>query len=177
MTDNRPNNLRPDWDSYFIQLIKITATRSSCKKLKVGCMLVKDNRIISQGYNGHIAGCSHKSCLRNGHEVATVHAEQNAIADCAKRGVSCNNCKAYITHFPCLDCTKIMLSAGIKQIIYVNDYNNDDLVIQLCKEVGCEIKKVNDKEIELNEKNDSEEVIVNKFEINNDLTYFNYWFF
>ena len=177
MTDNRPNNNRPDWDSYFIQLIKITATRSSCKKLKVGCMLVKDNRIISQGYNGHIAGCSHKSCLRNGHEVATVHAEQNAIADCAKRGVSCNNCKAYITHFPCLDCTKIMLSAGIKQIIYVNDYNNDDLVIQLCKEVGCEIKKVNDKEIELNEKNDSEEVIVNKFEINNDLTYFNYWFF
>ena len=177
MTDNRPNNLRPDWDSYFIQLIKITATRSSCKKLKVGCMLVKDNRIISQGYNGHIAGCSHKSCLRNGHEVATVHAEQNAIADCAKRGVSCNNCKAYITHFPCLDCTKIMLSAGIKQIIYVNDYNNDDLVIQLCKEVGCEIKKVNDKESELNEKNDSEEVIVNKFEINNDLTYFNYWFF
>ena len=70
-----------------------------------------------------------------------------------------------------------MLSAGIKQIIYVNDYNNDDLVIQLCKEVGCEIKKVNDKENELNEKNDSEEVMVNKFEINNDLTYFNYWFF
>jgi len=171
---------RPDWDSYFIELIKITATRSSCKKLKVGCMLVKDNRIISQGYNGHIAGCSHKSYLRDGHEVATVHAEQNAIADCAKRGVSCNNCKAYITHFPCLNCTKIMLSAGIKQIIYVNDYNNDCLVNQICEEAGCEIKKVNKTIYEIknfeNEENE-ENVKVEKFAYNNDLTFFNYWFF
>lgn len=132
---------RPDWDTYFVELIKITATRSSCRKLNVGCMLVKDNRIVSQGYNGFISGCKHESCNRDGHEVATVHAEQNAIADCAKRGVSCNGCKAYITHYPCLNCVKILLSAGIKEIIYLHDYNNDDLVIYFCEQLNCIIRK------------------------------------
>ena len=133
---------RPDWDSYFIELIKITATRSSCKKLKVGCMLVKDNRIISQGYNGHIAGCTHKSYLRDGHEVATVHAEQNAIADCAKRGVSSDGCTAYITHYPCYNCMKLMVSCGINSIKYINDYKNDELVCKLANEKNIEILKI-----------------------------------
>ena len=133
---------RPDWDTYFGELIKITATRSSCQKLHVGCMLVKDNRIVAQGYNGFIAGCEHKSCRRDGHEVATVHAEQNAITDCAKRGVSCDNCKAYITHYPCLNCAKLLLSSGIKEIIYLNDYNNDELVSEFCKQCNCKIRQL-----------------------------------
>ena len=133
--------IRPSWNEYFAELIKITATRSSCKKLHVGCMLVKDNRIVAQGYNGHISGCKHESYSVNNHEVSTVHAEQNAIADCAKRGVSCNNCTAYITHFPCLNCAKLLLSSGIKEIIYINDYN-DPLVYWLCCQKKCSILQV-----------------------------------
>ena len=73
----------------FCKNCKSNFERSSCHRLQVGCLLVKDNRIISQGYNGHLPGAPHKSIVRNNHEQATVHAEQNAICDCAKRGVSC----------------------------------------------------------------------------------------
>ena len=136
---------RPTWNEYFRDLVELTATRSSCTKLHVGCILVRDNRIISQGYNGFLAGCTHTSQKRDGHEVATVHAEQNAIVDCAKRGVSCNECKAYITHFPCLNCTKILLSAGIAEIWYINDYNNDPLVETICNEMNCKIQQLPEK--------------------------------
>ena len=66
--------------------------------------------------------------MRDGQEQATVHAEQNAISDCAKRGVSCEDCTAYITHYPCIICCRILLAAGIKNIKYINNYNNDELV-------------------------------------------------
>ena len=104
---------RPDWDSYFTEIVEVTARRSPCSRLKVGCLLVKDNRIVSQGYNGFLPGRPHESIVRDGHEQATVHAEQNAICDCAKRGVECNNSTAYITHYPCIICTRILLAAGI----------------------------------------------------------------
>ena len=77
----------PSWDEYFKNLTLMTASRSKCDRLQVGCILVKDNRIISQGYNGHLPGLKHESIIRNNHEQATLHAEQNAIVDCAKRGV------------------------------------------------------------------------------------------
>ena len=120
--------IRLSWDEYFSEIVKVTAKRSPCDRLKVGCILVKDNRIISQGYNGFLPGCPHKSIVRDNHEQATVHAEQNAIADCAKRGVSCNGSTAYITHYPCIICTRMLLASGIKEIKYLEDYHNDDLV-------------------------------------------------
>ena len=120
--------IRPTWDMYFKQIIQVTATRSTCSRLQVGCILVKDNRIISQGYNGFLPGCPHESKVRDGHELATVHAEQNAITDCANRGVSTNNATAYITHYPCINCMKILCASGIKEIKYINDYKNDELV-------------------------------------------------
>ena len=81
---------KPDWwDEYFKKLVLVTSERSPCERLQVGCILVKDNRIVSQGYNGFLPGCEHKSIIRDNHEQATVHAEQNAIADCAKRGAAC----------------------------------------------------------------------------------------
>ena len=89
---------------------------------------MKDNRIISQGYNGFLPGCPHDSIVRDGHEQATIHAEQNALCDCAKRGVSCDNSIAYITHYPCLICARLLLASGIKEIRYIDDYNNDALV-------------------------------------------------
>ena len=133
---------RPTWKEYFRDLVTLTATRSSCSRLHVGCILVRDNYIVSQAYNGFLAECPHESHIRDNHEQATVHAEQNAIADCAKRGVSCNNCEAYITHYPCLNCAKLLLSAGIKKIYYINNYNNDLLVAKFCEQMKCEIKQL-----------------------------------
>jgi len=120
--------MRLNWDEYFAEIAKVTAKRSACDRLQVGCVLVRDNRIISQGYNGFLPGCPHESIIRNDHEEATVHAEQNAIADCAKRGVICDGATAYITHYPCIICTRILLASGIKHIKYLQDYKNDSLV-------------------------------------------------
>ncbi len=133
---------RPTWDEYFKEIVQVTAKRSSCERLQVGCILVRDNRIISQGYNGFLPGCEHKSIIRDGHEQATVHAEQNAIADCAKRGVSCEGCIAYITHYPCIICCRILLASGIKHIKYISDYKNDSLVEYFTSNMGISIHKL-----------------------------------
>lgn len=138
---NNDNYSRPDWDTYFKEIVKVTSMRSPCQRLKVGCLLVKDNRIVSQGYNGFLPGCPHNSIVRDDHEQATIHAEQNAICDCANRGVSCNNSTAYLTHYPCLICARLLFASGINSIKYIDNYKNDDLVqyfadqknIQLCK--------------------------------------------
>ena len=124
---------RPSWNEYFKEIVQITSKRSSCNRLQVGCLLVKDNRIISQGYNGFLPGLPHESIIRDNHEQATVHAEQNAISDCAKRGVSCIGSTAYITHYPCINCFKILAASGIKEIRYINDYRNDEVVKKLAE--------------------------------------------
>ena len=134
--------MRPNWDEYFKKITLVTSERSPCERLKVGCVLVKNNRIISQGYNGFLPGCPHKSIVRNNHEQATVHAEQNAIADCAKRGVNCNESIAYITHYPCIICTRILLAAGIKEIKYINDYHNDELVDIFVKQCNVKVSNI-----------------------------------
>ena len=130
--------IRPTWDEYFTKIVEATRERSPCHRLQVGCLLVKDNRIVSQGYNGFLPGCDHTSVVRDGHEQATVHAEQNALMDCAKRGVSCNNSTAYITHYPCIICTRLLLAAGIREIKYLINYKNDELVSNFCKQ--CDVK-------------------------------------
>ena len=136
------NNSRLSWDEYFSKIVSVTAERSPCDRLKVGCILVKDNRIISQGYNGFLPGCPHNSIVRNNHEQATVHAEQNAICDCAKRGVSCKDSVAYITHYPCIICTRILLASGIKEIKYLEDYKNDKLVEIFIKQLNISLIKI-----------------------------------
>ena len=136
------NNYRPSWEQYFKTIVSETSSRSPCHRLQVGCLLVRDNRIISQGYNGFLPGAPHESIVENNHEQATVHAEQNAIADCAKRGVSCNGCTAYITHYPCINCFKIMAASGIKRINYINDYRNDKNVDKLSHLSNVIIQKI-----------------------------------
>ena len=133
---------RPHWDEYFKEIVQVTSSRSPCDRLHVGCLLIHDNRIISQGYNGFLPGCQHTSVIRDNHEQATVHAEQNALCDCAKRGVSCNNCIAYITHYPCLICTRLLIAAGISQIKYINNYQNDDLVVYFLNQKGIPIQQI-----------------------------------
>ena len=132
-------------DNHYMQLainlarerIGLTGSNPS-----VGCIIVKDNRIISQGYNGFLPGCPHKSFVRDNHEQATVHAEQKAVADCARRGVSCDGCTAYITHYPCIHCFKIMAASGIKEIKYINDYKNDKNVMKLSQLSDVRICKI-----------------------------------
>lgn len=128
---------RISWDEYFSKIVMTTSERSPCERLQVGCLLVHDNRIVSQGYNGFLPGCPHESIVRDNHEQATLHAEQNALMDCAKRGVSCNGCTAYITHYPCIICTRLLLAGGIKKIKYVNNYKNDELVKKFTEQ--CEV--------------------------------------
>ncbi len=135
-------NSRLSWDEYFMSVSLLISSRSSCDRLHVGCILVNDNRIISSGYNGFLSGTPHVSCVVNNHEQNTVHAEQNAISDCAKRGVSCNGSTAYITHYPCINCTKILISSGIKKIFYKNDYKNNLLCDNLLKLSCVEIEKI-----------------------------------
>ena len=133
---------RPTWDDYFKKIVLATRERSACERLQVGCLLVKDNRIVSQGYNGFLPGCPHISKVRNNHEQATVHAEQNAICDCAKRGVSCFNATAYVTHYPCIICCRLLLAAGIKKIKYIKDYKNDELVKYFCEQADVKVYKI-----------------------------------
>ena len=133
---------RLSWDEYFSKIVKVTAERSPCERLQVGCLLVKDNRIISQGYNGFLPGCPHESIVRDNHEQATLHAEQNALMDCAKRGVSCEGCTAYVTHYPCIICARLLLAGGIKKINYLNDYKNDELVEKFTEHCNVEVVKL-----------------------------------
>ena len=136
------NEKRPTWDEYFKKIVQATRERSPCHRLKVGCLLVKDNRIVSQGYNGFLPGCKHQSIVRDNHEQATIHAEQNALMDCAKRGVRCDKSTAYITHYPCIICARLLLAAGIHEIKYIDDYKNDPLVNVFCNQCNVTVTKL-----------------------------------
>lgn len=89
------------------------------------------------GYNGFLPGAPHVSVVRDNHEMATVHAEQNAIADAAKRGVSVNGSTAYITHYPCIHCAKLLLAAGITTIVFDEHYHDDPLVRDIVDDAGA----------------------------------------
>ncbi len=136
------NSERINWNEYFMSIALLASCRSPCCRLHVGSVIVKDNRIISMGYNGFISGVEHKSYVVDGHEQATIHSEVNAITDCSKRGVTINNAKIYITHFPCLNCFKTIASCGIKEIIYLDNYNNNSLVYVLAKEANIIISQM-----------------------------------
>lgn len=138
------DNTRLDWNEYFMSIAKLTSVRSSCNRLKVGCVIVKNKHIVSMGYNGFLPSFPHESIVINNHEQATVHAEQNAIADAACRGTSVNDSTAYITHYPCINCFKILIASGIKTIYYLHDYNNDPVInILIQKNSSITITKIN----------------------------------
>jgi len=134
--DSNPHE-RISWNDYFMSLAFLTSSRSSCDRLHVGCVLVKNNRIVSMGYNGFMSGEEHKSVVKVGvdgkeHEMATIHAEQNAVGYGANTGVSLKECVAYITHYPCLNCAKLLCSCGITKVYYHDHYHNDPLVGSIC---------------------------------------------
>jgi dCMP deaminase len=137
---------RPSWDEYFMATAKLIASRSNCERLKVGCVIVtggeRKHRLVAAGYNGWLPGTPHASRMRDGHEQATVHAEQNAIADAARRGSSVDGCTAYVTHYPCINCAKILAASGIAEIRYHEDYHNDPLVRPILQDARVRITKL-----------------------------------
>ncbi len=134
---------RIPWEQYFMEIAQKVATRSTCDRAFVGCLLVNDdNRIVSTGYNGSIVGNPHchdvGHTMRDGHCIATIHAEMNALLYCAKEGISVKGCTAYVTHFPCLNCTKSLIQAGITRIYYHEGYRIDEYALQLLNRNGIE---------------------------------------
>lgn len=137
---------RISWDQYFMAQSHLLALRSTCTRLTVGATIVRDNRIIAGGYNGSIAGGTH--CIDDGcyvidnHCVRTIHAEMNAILQCAKFGVPTENSEIYVTHFPCLQCCKSIIQAGIKAVYYAEDYKNHPYAVELFNQAGVKTEKV-----------------------------------
>ncbi len=122
------NNSRPAWDEYFLKLAMLVSERATCPRMHCGCVLVRDKRILSTGYNGSIPGDSHcddDGCLIvENHCVRTIHAEMNAILQCSIHGISTLGASAYITNMPCTNCSKSLIAAGINEIIIFSDYHD-----------------------------------------------------
>lgn len=132
---------RISWNEYFSQVSKLVSSRSPCQRLQVGCVIVKENIIASTGYNGFLPGAPHESIIEDNHELATCHAEMNAIANACRNGINVMNATAYITHYPCINCFKILAASGIKNIIYLEDYRNNIHVKTLSEYTNVIIKK------------------------------------
>ncbi|WP_042339172.1 deoxycytidylate deaminase [Desulfosporosinus youngiae] len=143
---------RPSWDSYFMQMAQVVAGRSTCLRRQVGAVIVKDKQILSTGYNGSPSGlqhCDEIGCLRQSlgvpsgerHEICrAVHAEQNALVQAAKHGVAINGADLYTTHQPCVLCTKLLINAGIKRVVFAYLYP-DQLAASMAEEAGLDLVK------------------------------------
>lgn len=126
---------RLTWDQYFMLNAHLISMRSTCNRLNVGSVLVKNNRIISTGYNGGISGeahCTDEGCyVEDNHCLRCLHSEENAILQCAQQGISTKDSQIYVTHFPCVHCMKKILQAGITKIYYSKDYKNHEYCYHL----------------------------------------------
>jgi len=149
-----PQNFeRPGWDEYFINVAKTIATRSNCVKRKVAALIVKDKRIISTGYNGTprgVANCNEGGCPRCNsfaksgtalEECICSHAEENAIVQAAYHGVNLKGGILYCTFSPCLNCSKMIINAGIERVVFNADYPLSDTAKRILKEAGIELEK------------------------------------
>lgn len=144
---------RPTWDEYFMEIAQVVSKRANCSRRKVAAVIVKDNHILSTGYNGTPAGvknCFEGGCPRcAGHiesgkgldECLCVHAEQNAICQAANYGVSTRGAKIYVTISPCLTCAKLIINAGISEVVYGGDYAFADTVKKMFREAGVKYRK------------------------------------
>jgi dCMP deaminase len=138
--------MRPDWDSYFMKIAFAVSERSTCDRAFVGCVLVRDKRILTAGFNGSPSGQEHCDeaghLIVNGHCVRTIHAETNSIIQAALHGVSTRGATCYVTHFPCINCTKVLINAGIERIVYSEGYRIDENAMAFLKKAGVELKQL-----------------------------------
>ena len=142
---------RPSWDEYFMKLTHEVATRTTCLRRAVGAIIVKDRRILATGYNGvpsGLAHCSEVGCLREQLGVPSgqrqeicrgLHAEQNAIIQAARYGIDISGSSIYVTTQPCVVCAKMIINAGIVEIVYANPYD-DELALSLLAEAGTIVR-------------------------------------
>lgn len=158
---------RISWDQYFMAQSHLLALRSTCERLAVGATIVRDKRIIAGGYNGSVSGsvhCIDEGCyVIDGHCVRTIHAEMNALLQCAKFGVPTEGAEVYVTHFPCIHCCKALIQAGIKKVYYAKDYKNHPYAEELFKETNVYVEKVELEELVVDTKSQE------KLEYINDL--------
>jgi dCMP deaminase len=121
--------MRPSWEEYFLEMADLAARRSTCPRRHVGAVLVRDHRIIATGYNGSLRGqphCTDAGCLMvDGHCKRTVHAELNALLQCAFHGVSSRGASLFTTSFPCLDCAKAVVQSGVTAVHYRDPYPDE----------------------------------------------------
>ena len=140
--DKTVGHKRLPWDEYFAAQALLISNRATCKRAKVGAVLVKDHKVVATGYNGSVSGTEHcldHDCLMvEGHCVRTLHAEVNAILQGAERGIP-KGFTAYVTHFPCLNCTKQLLQVGCKRVVYIHQYRIDEYAQYLYREKEVEL--------------------------------------
>lgn len=137
---------RMSWEEFFATQSRVMALRSTCSRLAVGCVIVRDKRMIASGYNGSIVGdvhCIDVGCrIVDGHCVRAIHAEQNAILQCARFGISTEGADIYVTHLPCLQCTKSIIQAGIRRVYYEESYRPDPYAQELLDLAGIPVIRV-----------------------------------
>lgn len=141
--------MRPDWDTYFMKIAYAVSERSTCDRAYVGCVLVRDKRILTTGFNGSPSGQPHCDevghLLVDGHCIRTIHAETNAIIQAALHGISIKDSTCYVTHFPCINCTKALINAGIIRLVYDIPYRIDENALNFLHLANVEICEINDK--------------------------------
>jgi len=144
---------RPDKDEYFMNMVDLVSTRTTCMRRQVGAVLVKEGHVISTGYNGAPRGlkhCEEVGCIRQQMNVPSgerqelcraVHAEQNAIVQAAYHGTPTNGSTMYCNYHPCVQCTKMIINAGIVEVVYKDEAYKDDLSREMLKESGVVLRK------------------------------------
>jgi len=143
---------RPSWDEYFMEIARIVASRSTCLRRHVGAIAVRDRRILATGYNGAptgLAHCAEVGCLRAQRDVPSgerhelcrgLHAEQNVIVQAALHGISIRGATIYCTNHPCVLCAKMLVNAGVTEIVYAGEYP-DDLASGILGEAGIKVRR------------------------------------
>ncbi|MFH1904681.1 MAG: cytidine/deoxycytidylate deaminase family protein [bacterium] len=158
---------RQNWDSYFMKIMETTASRATCGRGRAGCVIVRNNHILSTGYVGSPPGLTHcdevghlmiksteeedNSGKLHDHCVRTIHAEQNAIVHAARIGVALEGATLYVKMEPCSVCARIIIAAGIKRVVCQKKYHTASLTRKMFAQVGIQLDVLNDKELEYEE--------------------------
>ena len=133
---------RATWDEYFLEIAAQVATRATCDRKHVGAVIVRDRTILSTGYNGSIQGMPHCDdvghMMQDGHCVATIHAEVNAVLQAARNGVAIADGSIYTTASPCWPCFKMLANAGIRRIVY-GEFYRDERIFSVAEQLGIEL--------------------------------------
>ena len=133
---------RSDWDTYFMDIARQVATRATCDRKHVGAVLVRERTILSTGYNGSIRGLPHCDeaghMMEEGHCVATIHAEANAILQAARNGVAINGAEIYTTASPCWPCFKLIANSGCNRIVF-GEFYRDARIFEYAGKIGIEL--------------------------------------